>query len=210
MKKIILTIWIILASFWLNLSYAQNNNIENYQISNSLEQKVDNVLGKFYIKIEKKYNLTSRIKKLTNINQKIDEIVAKSHNKLLINVLKYLKYKLSQKFLEYEKEYHKQFKKPSFCTMEYAPVCAIIKQNTIRCIKAPCPDNWIYKTFSNNCMAKKSWYKISYKWKCKNKNYIILWWDKDKHWCIWSAWYSWCAIKNKCIRPWEEKCINKQ
>ena len=30
--------------------------------------------------------------------------------------------------------------------------------------------------------------------------------DKDAHGCIGSAGYSWCAVKNKCLRIWEEKC----
>jgi hypothetical protein len=30
--------------------------------------------------------------------------------------------------------------------------------------------------------------------------------DKDEHGCIGSAGYSWCAVKNKCLRVWEEKC----
>jgi len=30
--------------------------------------------------------------------------------------------------------------------------------------------------------------------------------DKDVHGCIGSAGYSWCQIKNKCLRIWEEKC----
>ena len=30
--------------------------------------------------------------------------------------------------------------------------------------------------------------------------------DKDTHGCVSSAGYSWCAIKNKCLRTWEEKC----
>ncbi len=30
--------------------------------------------------------------------------------------------------------------------------------------------------------------------------------DKDAHGCIGSAGYSWCAVKNKCLRVWEEKC----
>jgi len=32
--------------------------------------------------------------------------------------------------------------------------------------------------------------------------------DKDLHGCIGSAGYSWCELKNKCLRPWEEKCEN--
>lgn len=30
--------------------------------------------------------------------------------------------------------------------------------------------------------------------------------DKDEHGCLGSAGYSWCAIKNKCLRIWEEVC----
>lgn len=30
--------------------------------------------------------------------------------------------------------------------------------------------------------------------------------DKDAHGCIGSAGYSWCELKNKCLRIWEEAC----
>jgi len=30
--------------------------------------------------------------------------------------------------------------------------------------------------------------------------------DRDSHGCIGSAGYSWCEVKNKCLRPWEETC----
>jgi len=30
--------------------------------------------------------------------------------------------------------------------------------------------------------------------------------DKDAHGCIGSAGYSWCEVKQKCLRSWEEKC----
>ena len=30
--------------------------------------------------------------------------------------------------------------------------------------------------------------------------------DSDIHGCKASAGYSWCEVKNKCLRPWEEKC----
>lgn len=30
--------------------------------------------------------------------------------------------------------------------------------------------------------------------------------DKDIHGCIGSAGYSWCEVKSKCLRVWEEKC----
>jgi hypothetical protein len=32
--------------------------------------------------------------------------------------------------------------------------------------------------------------------------------DRDEHGCIPSAGYSWCEAKQKCIRPWEESCID--
>jgi hypothetical protein len=32
---------------------------------------------------------------------------------------------------------------------------------------------------------------------------IIVWWDRDEHWCIGSAGYSWSGSINKCTRPWE-------
>jgi len=31
--------------------------------------------------------------------------------------------------------------------------------------------------------------------------------DKDSHGCIGSAGYSWCELKQKCIRIWEEDCV---
>ncbi|MDD5289915.1 MAG: hypothetical protein PHT40_01780 [Patescibacteria group bacterium] len=33
--------------------------------------------------------------------------------------------------------------------------------------------------------------------------------DKDEHGCLGSAGYSWCALKNKCLRIWEEVCDEK-
>ncbi|HRZ34720.1 MAG TPA: hypothetical protein P5276_02995 [Candidatus Paceibacterota bacterium] len=30
--------------------------------------------------------------------------------------------------------------------------------------------------------------------------------DKDEHGCIGSAGYTWCEVKNKCLRSWEEEC----
>ena len=30
--------------------------------------------------------------------------------------------------------------------------------------------------------------------------------DRDSYGCIGSVGYSWCSLKNKCLRSWEEKC----
>lgn len=35
---------------------------------------------------------------------------------------------------------------------------------------------------------------------------VIVGGDRDEHGCIGSAGYSWCEIKQKCLRVWEEKC----
>jgi hypothetical protein len=32
--------------------------------------------------------------------------------------------------------------------------------------------------------------------------------DRDAHGCIPSAGYSWCEVKQKCLRPWEEVCTS--
>ncbi len=34
--------------------------------------------------------------------------------------------------------------------------------------------------------------------------------DKDEHGCIGSAGYTWCEVKNKCLRTWEEECIEEE
>ena len=33
--------------------------------------------------------------------------------------------------------------------------------------------------------------------------------DADEHGCMLSAGYSWCELKQKCLRPWEEECSQK-
>jgi|GEM_PF-2030635 len=40
----------------------------------------------------------------------------------------------------------------------------------------------------------------------KNLGNDIVGSDRDAHGCIGSAGYTWCAVKNKCLRGWEEKC----
>jgi len=40
----------------------------------------------------------------------------------------------------------------------------------------------------------------------ENTNPQLVGGDKDAHGCIGSAGYSWCEVKSKCLRVWEEKC----
>jgi len=47
-----------------------------------------------------------------------------------------------------------------------------------------------------------SWFNPS----VKNQTQPMVGNDKDAHGCIGSAGYTWCAVKNKCLRVWEEKC----
>ena len=46
--------------------------------------------------------------------------------------------------------------------------------------------------------------------KCVRKNTSIVGGDKDEHGCIGSAGYSWCELKQKCLRSWEESCLNEK
>ncbi len=39
-----------------------------------------------------------------------------------------------------------------------------------------------------------------------NANAPLLGGDRDAHGCIGSVGYSWCQMKQKCLRPWEEGC----
>lgn len=40
----------------------------------------------------------------------------------------------------------------------------------------------------------------------EGNNVEIVGGDKDEHGCIGSAGYTWCEVKNKCLRTWEESC----
>lgn len=39
-----------------------------------------------------------------------------------------------------------------------------------------------------------------------NQDELLVGSDRDEHNCIGSAGYTWCEIKNKCLRTWEEAC----
>jgi hypothetical protein len=71
---------------------------------------------------------------------------------------------------------------PQVCTEE-AKICpdgSAVGRTGENCEFAPCPE--------------------------KNSAEPILGGDRDEHGCIGSAGYSWCEVKQKCLRVWEEKC----
>lgn len=135
----------------------------------------------WYIKYSSDINFTSYIDLEPKIWTNYYRICAitKLKNRYCSNVVK----------IYYEKEENNKYSN-DFCTKEYTPVCGKSK-------------DWNEKTYSNKCVLNSKWAKYLYSWKCESN---IVWWDKDEHWCIWSAWYTWCEAKNKCIRTWEEKC----
>lgn len=157
----VLSLFLFLPYFTSNASNYVSNN--NEKLSIWVQMKIDTILNRFFNKLDNKINNKDfEVKILKKIITKIEnlkKIKNLSYKKILI--LDYIELKIKTKISKIIDLTSK------ICTMEYAPVCAIIKQNTIRCIKSPCPDNWVYKTFSNSCMAQKSWYKIAYKGECE-------------------------------------------
>jgi len=59
----------------------------------------------------------------------------------------------------------------------------------------------VIAVFSGNSAVDQSLTSAS-----ENATTTIVGNDRDTHGCIGSAGYSWCAVKNKCLRVWEEKC----
>ncbi len=54
-----------------------------------------------------------------------------------------------------------------------------------------------------NPMSWGVWNRIFHSQKQQEK---LIGGDKDSHGCLIAAGYSWCEVKNKCLRVWEEKC----
>ncbi len=169
LKKILIFILTLFIFFTYFSSYASNyvsNNINNNEkLSVWIQMKLDTILDRFFNKLDNKIHNkdyeTKILKKIITKIENLKKVKNFSYKKILI--LDYIELKIKTRISKITDLWNK------ICTMEYAPVCAVIKENTIRCIKAPCPDNWVYKTFSNTCMAQKSWYKIAYKGECKKK-----------------------------------------
>ncbi len=75
---------------------------------------------------------------------------------------------------------------PKVCTMEYAPVCALVH---VQCIKAPCPP--IKQTFSNRCMMEANpLAEFLHTWTCENKEdktSCPLWHPPAPGFCSWGT-----------------------
>ena len=52
-------------------------------------------------------------------------------------------------------------RRASYCTMQYAPVCALIQ---VKCVRAPCPS--VKRTFGNACLARLAGAQILHRGRC--------------------------------------------
>ena len=59
------------------------------------------------------------------------------------------------------------------------------------------------KDYCNECLLKTAGTTLAHEGRC---NPTMVGGDRDSHGCIGSAGYTWCEAKQKCLRPWEEKC----
>lgn len=56
--------------------------------------------------------------------------------------------------------------RPAFCTMQYDPVCALVR---VQCVRAPCPA--VRRTFGNACLARMAGARILHKGECGKKEW---------------------------------------
>jgi len=93
---------VFIGSYFFSFSVA-NTQIEN---NNLLVKKLDVRLHQFYSKIEKKYlSLDERIKFLTSLNKKIDNLLIKYYNsKILVFILNYIKQKNYSQIIKYKQQ----------------------------------------------------------------------------------------------------------
>lgn len=80
------------------------------------------------------------------------------------------------------------------CVIPHGTIC-------LQVVGKLCDANGNEKSYSNGC-EQTDLIKMGYN-ECALPGS-----DKDEHGCIPSAGYSWCEVKQKCIRSWEETCAN--
>lgn len=105
MKKNLFVFLFGLITFASSYTFAKNI----YQLNPIIQEKIDTRLSGFYSRLQNKYDLKEQIQKLINVNKKIDAIVPKLNNELLITVLRYVEYKISEKIHQLQSKFYWQY-----------------------------------------------------------------------------------------------------
>ena len=155
---------------------------------------------------------------LKKFSDKLDELSSKYKWELQIqNIISYLRFELERVKYDLEKLKNKDNLDKFICEL------------TWNCGEFSCiwekPTNSLFfdveenegltsntaVTYSSTDTSKKCQYTCK-EWflgeNCTSIAGTTIGWDKDEHGCLISAWYSWCVLKNKCLRSWEENCTS--
>ena len=97
MKKIVS---LLASGLLFTVSFAQ------VSLNPIIQHKIDTKLNYFYSKLSKKYTLKDEIWKLINIEKKIDVLLKRIQNPFVINVLRYVQYKISIKIHQLQREFY--------------------------------------------------------------------------------------------------------